>query len=88
MTGLDPMPRTLRELAWASRGRQMLEWNHTSEILAAIANLFSVTGERVTAAQINPFGAPAAVGPGDVSPEEASQGWDVLRSLTLKGQVK
>ncbi|HOD83616.1 MAG TPA: hypothetical protein PKG77_19535 [Phycisphaerae bacterium] len=39
MAGVDPGPRTLRELAWMAQARQRAAWERTSWLLALIANV-------------------------------------------------
>src|SRR5690606_37726841 len=39
LVGVDPGPYTLRELVWLAEGRQTEQWNHTSAVLAMLANV-------------------------------------------------
>lgn len=38
VTGLDPLPRTLRELTWAANAKRRDEWDRMSLLLAVIHN--------------------------------------------------
>ena len=53
MLGVDPNPLTLRELLWMLKGRNKIQWQHTSELLAMIHNAHFT--ERITAQEINPY---------------------------------
>jgi hypothetical protein len=51
--GVDPGPFTARELAWMTRGRERVEWNRLSHLLAKVNNVFSTNPE--PASTFNPF---------------------------------
>lgn len=56
ITGLDPLPRTCRELVWATTGKRRHDWQIASELWAPLANAINHPKSRPFVPQdVNPF---------------------------------
>lgn len=51
--GIDPGPRTLRELVWMADAKRSEAWDHTAELLALVANIFSKN--KIKSSAFHPF---------------------------------
>lgn len=55
IAGLEPGPRTLRELVWAAEAKMRSEWNHTATLSHLLYNIIRCHAPRLRAKNLEDF---------------------------------